>query len=123
MMRTLVVTLLALACPLPAGPGDAKKTAADNETGLVKVEVRGKLVRRDGRYYVQAKNPVFQEAFLVELVRSEDKDRALDQLLQSQEGRIVTVRGVLRFSPRRTDGAELGIPLTSATQIQKATAQ
>jgi hypothetical protein len=110
MIRTLVFTLLGLACPLSSGPGNEKKPAADGETGLVKVEVQGKLVRKDGRYYVRARNPAFGEAFLVELVRSEDKNRALDRLLGSLEGRVVTARGVLRFSRVGSTGPSWGSP-------------
>jgi hypothetical protein len=119
MMRNLALALLILAYPLSSGLGDEKKPAADDETGLVKVEVKGKLVRQDGRHCVQAKNPVFNQAFLVEILRGEDKDRDLDQHLQNLEGQVVIVRGVLRFTPRRTDGPELAIPINSQTQIQK----
>jgi hypothetical protein len=44
-MRTLAFALLALACTLSSGLGDEKKPAEDDENGLVKVEVQGKLVR------------------------------------------------------------------------------
>jgi hypothetical protein len=120
MMRILIFALLMLACPLSSGLGDEKKPAADNETGLVKIEAQGKLVRQDGRYCVQAKNPVFNDKFLVELVRTEDKNRDLDQHIQRLEGQVVIVRGVLRFSPGRTDGPEFGIPIKSESQVQKA---
>ena len=120
MTRKLALALLILAYPLSSGLGEEKKPAADNEMGLVKVEVQGKLVRKDGRHCVQAKNPVFNDTFLVELVRAEDKNRDLDQHIQGLEGQVVIVRGVLRFSPRRTDGPELGIPINSESQIQKA---
>jgi hypothetical protein len=119
MMRNLALALLLVACPLSTGLGDEKKPAADNETGLVKVEVKGKLVRQDGRYCVQAANPVFKDAFMVELVRTEDKNRDLDQHIQSLEGQVVIVRGVLRFTPRRIDGPELGIPIKSESQVEK----
>jgi hypothetical protein len=56
----------------------------------------------------------------VELVRTEDKNRDLDQHIQSLEGQVVIVRGVLRFTPRRIDGPELGIPIKSESQIEKA---
>jgi hypothetical protein len=120
MMRTLAFALLILGCPLSSGLGNEKKPATDNETGLVKIEVQGKLLRQDGRYCVQAKNPVFNDRFLVELVRTEDKNRDLDQHIQRLEGQVVIVRGVLRFSPGRTDGRELGIPIKSESQVQKA---
>ena len=119
-MRTLAFALLVLACPLSSGQGNEKKPAEDDEIGLVKVEVQGKLVRQDGRYCVQAKNPVFNQGFLVELIRTEDKNRHLDGHLRSLQGQVVIVRGVLRFSPRRIDGPELGIPITSESQVQKA---
>jgi hypothetical protein len=120
MMRNLALGLLILAYPLSSGLADEKKRAADNETGLIKVEVQGKLVRQEGRYCVQAKNPVFNQGFLVELIRTEDKNRDLDGHIRSLEGQVVIVRGVLRFSPRRLDGPELGIPITSESQVQKA---
>jgi hypothetical protein len=120
MMRTLAFALLILGCPLSSGPGNEKKPATDDETGVVKVEVQGKLLRQGGRYCVQAKNPVFNDTFLVELVRTEDKNRDLDQHIQRLEGQVVIVRGVLRFSPGRADGPELGIPIKSESQIQKA---
>jgi hypothetical protein len=120
MMRTLIVALFLLACPLSAGLGDEKKAAADNEAGLVKIEVQGKLIRQDHRYCVQARNPVFDDKFLVELVRTEDKNQALDQHIQHLEGQIVTVSGVLRFSRGRIDGPALGIPVKSESQVQKA---
>ena len=119
-MRNLALALLILAYPLSAGLGEEKKPDADDETGLVKVEVQGKLVRKDGRYCVQAKNPDFNDAFLVQLVRTEDKNQDLDKHIQGLEGQVVIVRGVLRFSPGRTDGPELGIPIKSESQIQKA---
>ena len=119
-MRNLALGLLILAYPVSSGLADEKKGAADDETGLVKIEVQGKLVRQDGRYCVQAKNPVFNEGFLVELIRTEDKNRDLDGHIRSLEGQVVIVRGVLRFSPRRLDGPELGIPITSESQVQKA---
>jgi hypothetical protein len=112
--------MLFLACPLSSGLGDEKKPAAADEKGLVKVEVQGKLVREAGRYCVQAKNPGFKETFLVELVRTEDKNRDLNEHLRSLEGQVVIVRGVLRYSPRRIDGPELGIPIKSESQVQKA---
>ena len=118
-MRTLAFALLVLACPLSSGKGDEKKPAEDDEIGLVKVEVQGKLVRQDGRYCVQAKNPVFNQGFLVELIRTEDKNRDLDEHIRSLEGQLVTVRGVLRFTSRRLDGPELGIPITTESQVQK----
>ena len=120
MMRNLALGLLILTCPLSSGLADEKNGAADNETGLVKVEVQGNLVRRDGRYCVQAKNPVFNQQFLVELIRTEDKNRHLDAHIRSLQGQVVIVRGVLRFSPRRIDGPELGIPIKSQSQVQKA---
>ena len=85
-MRILIFALLILACPLSSAPADEKKPAANNETGLVKIEAQGKLVRQDGRFCVQAKNPVFNDKFLVELVRTEDKNRDLDQHIQRLEG-------------------------------------
>ena len=122
-MRTLAFALLVLACHLSSGQGNEKKPAEDDEIGLVKVEVQGKLVRQDGRYCVQAKNAVFNDTFLVELVRTEDKNRDLDQHIQRLEGQVVIVRGVLRFSPGRTDGPEFGIPIKSESQVQKAKQQ
>jgi len=119
-MRNLGLALLLAACPLSTGRGDEKNSAADNETGLVKVELKGKLVRQDGRYCVQANNPVSKDAFMVELVRTEDKNQDLHQHIQSLEGQVVIVRGVLRFRPRRIDGPELGIPIKSETQVEKA---
>jgi len=119
MMRNLALALLILAYPLSSGLGVEKNPAADSEMGLVKVEVQGKLVRKDGHYCVQAKNPVFNDAFLVELVRTEDKNQALDQHIRGLEGQVVIVRGVLRFNPRRTP-AELGVPIKRESQIQKA---
>ena len=119
-MRNLALGLLILAYPLSSGLADEKKRAADSETGLVKVEVQGKLVRQDGRYCVQAKNPVLNEGLLVELIRTEDKNRHLDEHIRRLQGQVVIVRGVLRFSPRRIDGPELGIPIRSESQVQKA---
>ncbi len=119
-MRNLGIALLLVVCPLSSGLGDEKKPPADNETGQVKVEVKGKLVRQDGRYCVQTNNPVFKDAFMVELVRSEDKNRELDQHIRNLEGQVVIVRGVLRFTPRRLDGPELGVPIKSESQVEKA---
>jgi len=119
-MRTLAFALLVLACPLSSGQGNEKKPAEDDEIGLVKVEVQGKLVRQDGRYCVQAKNAVFNDTFLVELVRTEDKNRDLDRHIRRLEGKVVVVRGVLRFSSRRVDGPELGIPIKTESQVREA---
>ena len=120
MMRNLALALLILAYPLSSGLGEEKKPAADDEMGLVKVEVQGKLVRKDGRYCVQAKNPVFNDAFLVQLVRTEDKNRPLDEHLSDLEGQVVVVRGVLRFISGRQDGPELGVRIKDESQVQKA---
>jgi hypothetical protein len=120
MMRQVVLTGLALACPLAVAPGDEKNLAANDGSGLVKVEVIGKLVRKEGHYCVRAKNPTAAEAFLVELVRTEDKNRELDQHLQGLESQVVVVRGVLRFSPGRLDGPQLGVPIRQKAQVQKA---
>jgi len=119
-MRKLSLALLLVVCPLSSGLADEKKPAADDETGQVKIEVKGKLVRQDGRYCVQANNPVFKDAFMVELVRTEDKNRDLDQHIRNLEGQVVIVRGVLRFTPRRIDGPELGVPIKSESQVEKA---
>ena len=123
MLHSLLFALLILGCLLSSGLGNEKQSGADNETGLVKIEVQGKLLRQDGRYCVQAKNPGFNQGFLVELVRTEDKNRDLDQHIQRLEGQVVIVRGVLRFTPRRADGPELGIPIKSESQVQKAKQQ
>jgi hypothetical protein len=119
-MRNLGIALLLVICPLSSGLGDEKKPAADDETGQVKVEVKGKLVKQDGRHCVQTNNPVFKEAFMVELLRSEDKNRELDEHIRNLEGQVVIVRGVLRFTPRRLDGPELGVPIKSESQVEKA---
>ena len=127
MMRNLALALLILACslssglPPSSGLAEEKKPAAGVETGLVKVEVQGKLVRKDAGYCVQAKDPDFDTAFLVQLVRTEDKNRDLDKHIRGLEGQVVIVRGVLRFSPGRLDGPELGIPIKTESQVQKAT--
>src|SRR5262249_48598912 len=120
MRRTVAFTMLFLACPLSSGLGDEKEPGAADERGLVNVEIQGKLVREGGRYCVQAKNPDFKETFLVELVRTEDKNRDLDEHVRSLEGQVVTVRGILRYSPRRIDGPQLGIVIKSESQVQKA---
>jgi len=119
-MRNLALALLILACLPFTGWGKEKKPAADDQTGLVKIEVRGKLVRKDHYYCVQAKNPDFDDTFLVQLVRTEDKNQNLDEHIGGLEGQVVIVRGVLRFTPRRQDGPELGIPIRNESQIQKA---
>jgi hypothetical protein len=58
--------------------------------------------------------------FLVELVRTEDKNRDLDRHIRRLEGKVVVVRGVLRFSSRRVDGPELGIPIKCESQVREA---
>ena len=120
MTRNAAFALLILAGPVSFGLAEEKKPAADSDTGLVKVEVQGNLVRKDGRYCVQAKNPDFHRIFLVELVRTEDKQRDLDEHIRSLEGQVVIVRGTLRFVSRRQDGPELGIPIKSKSQVEKA---
>jgi hypothetical protein len=113
------VALLILACLPPMGL-TGEKPAAEGERGLVKVEVQGKLVKKGNGYCVQAKDPDFDTPFLVELVRTEDKNRNLDKHLQSLEGQVVILRGVLRFVQGRLDGPELGVRVKSEEQVQKA---
>lgn len=120
-MRQLALALVILACPLSSGWGAEKKPAAVDGAGVVKVEVQGKLVRKENYYCVQAKDPDFDIAFLVQLLRSEDKNRDLDEYLKGLEGKVVVVRGLLRFSPGRTDGPELAIGIKNESQVQKAT--
>src|SRR5262249_30367956 len=120
MTRQVGPALLILVCMLTSVLADEKQPAVNNETGLVKVEVQGKLVRQDNRYCVQAKNPVFKDTFLIELIRTEDKNQELNEHIRKLEGHVVIVRGVLRFSAKRLDGPELGIPIQSEAQVQKA---
>jgi len=122
-MRHLALALLILVCPLSTGWGEEKEPAAAKETGVVKVEVQGKLVRKGNHYCVQAKDPDFDKAFLVELLRTEDKNRPLDERLSDLEGQVVVVRGVLRFISGRQDGPELGIHIKNESQVQKTPKQ
>ena len=120
MSRILIVFAMVLFLPVSVR-GSAEKPGAEDEEGLVKIEAKGKLVVMDGRYCVEAKNPVFNEPFLVQLLRSEDKNRVLDNHIKSLVGQVVVARGVLRFTPQRTDGPKLAIPISSESQVRKAT--
>jgi hypothetical protein len=79
--------------------------------------VTGKLVRKDGVYCIEVRNSGSRSTYLVQLVRTEDKNRPLDEHLAGLLGRVVAARGVLRFSPGRTDGPQLGIPIRDESQV------
>ena len=88
----------------------------------VKIEVRGKLVRMDGiHYYVEASDTVFHDSkILVKLLRSEDKNRILDEHLKSLEGKIVVVSGYMDC--RKIDAKKMiiNLRLSNEEQVQIA---
>jgi RNA polymerase sigma factor (sigma-70 family) len=103
----------------PEGAGPQEKAAKDGEEPAVyvKVEVKGKLVRKDGGYAVQSGDGIFPGVdLLVRLQRSEDKDRELDEHLKSLEGKAVVVTGFLDC--RRIDGEKRVIALHLSKQGQ-----
>ncbi len=56
----------------------------------------------------------------MQLVRTEDKNQDLDRHIEGLLGRVVTVRGTLRFVSGRTDGPQLGVPIREESQVSKA---
>jgi hypothetical protein len=96
-----------------------EKPDPEKDVGTVQVEVSGKLLRDNGVYCVKARNEV-GTTFLVQLVRTEDKNQELNKYLEELVDSRITVRGTLRFSPGRLDGPQLGIHLRDQSQIKKA---
>lgn len=119
MIRSLWCTPLLLVLAASTAVADEKKPNPEDEAGTVQVELRGKLVRDNGIYCVKGRNEG-GTTFLVQLVRTEDKNHALDKHMEGLVDSIVTVRGTLRFSPGRDDGPQLGIHLREKSQINKA---
>jgi hypothetical protein len=95
-MRSLLLLVGAFAlCAGLARAADKEPPAAAN-LGSVRVEARGKLLRKDNAYYVEAADVSFPDTkVLVRLERSEDKNRQLDALLERLEGKPVIVEGYL----------------------------
>jgi hypothetical protein len=93
-MRCSAVTLLVLLWSVSLVLGGEKEPAAGRETGLVEAKVQGKLIRKDGRYCVQAKNPGPGDAFLVELVRTEDKRAHTEKVLKRCDVQAVDWAGL-----------------------------
>jgi hypothetical protein len=119
MIRFLWFTPLLLVLSALIAVADEKKPNPEDEVSTVQVELRGKLVRDNGIYCVKARNEG-GTTFLVQLVRSEDKNQELDKYLEGLVDSVVAVRGTLRFSPGRIDGPQLGIHLKDKSQINKA---
>jgi hypothetical protein len=119
-MRWTIPTLgaLALALSPPAAEADPPPL------GLVKVEVTGKLMRKDGRWQIEAHRPAFPDMkFYVELGRTEDKNQALDAHIAGLEGKVVTVTGLLdHIKVQALDGPELVVEVREIGQVRKANA-
>ena len=98
---------------------DKKKPDPQDEARTVQIELRGKLLREDGIDCIKARNEG-GTTFLVQLVRTEDNNQELDKHMEGLVGKVVAVRGTLRFSPGRSDGPQLGIHLRKESQISKA---
>ncbi len=79
-----------------AKPGPA---ATDDEMGLVKAQIKGKLIRKEGVagycILVEPSGDPRMIDKLVRLARTEDKQPDLDKLIESLEGKTVIVRGNL----------------------------
>src|SRR5262245_24118661 len=110
MVRCLWVAPLLVALAAATAMADEKGPGSKEEAGTVQVELRGKLVRQEGVYCVKARNES-GDTFLVQLVRTEDKNQDLDKHIEGMLGRVVTVRGTLRFISGRSDGPQLGVPV------------
>jgi hypothetical protein len=95
-MRSIL--LLTVAFMLWAGlawAGDRQKPVV-GKLGYVRIEAKGKLLHRETAYYVEAADAAFSDfKVLVKLERSEDKNRQLDGLLASLEGKVVVVEGYM----------------------------
>jgi hypothetical protein len=103
----------------PAAKGAEK--AADEPAAYVKIEVKGKLIRRENGHAVRTKDAVFPNVeVLVWLQRSEDKDRALDQHLKSLEGKLVVVTGFLDCRHLDRDKKVLALHLRQQEQVKAA---
>jgi hypothetical protein len=112
-MRLLAIMIVMFACFTSSGWATELP-----EIGVITVAIDGKLVRKDGMLIVQARNPDFEDKFPVQLIRTEDKQRDLDEYINSLVGHIVTVKGQLSYSRHRVDGPELGISINKKSQIQ-----
>ncbi len=119
MIRFLWFASLLLVPSATIAVADDKNPDPENEVGTAQLEVSGKLLRDNGVYSVKARNET-GTTFLVQLVRTEDKDQELDKHLQELVDSVVTVRGALRFTPGRLDGPQLGIHVRDQAQIKKA---
>ena len=85
----------------------------------VRLEVKGTLHRKDAFHYVETSDGMFPDTHLiVNLERSEDKNRLLDRHLESLEGKTVIARG---FLDGRRIGQENGVIylyLSAESQVQ-----
>jgi hypothetical protein len=92
---------------------------ADADSNYVRLEVRGQLVRDGTGYAVESNDSLFPQAkLLVELERSEDKNRFLDRRLEALQNKTVVARGFLdcRRVPDR-EGAVFHLCLSDEKQI------
>jgi RNA polymerase sigma factor (sigma-70 family) len=108
------------AAPAPArerDPAEAKEMPAS----YVRVEVKGKLIRKAGRHYVQAKDAIFPGTeVLVALQRGEDKNRALDEHLKALEDQLVVATGFLDCRRLGDAKGELTLYLHAEDQVRAA---
>jgi hypothetical protein len=93
-------------------------TRTQGPSSYVKLEVEGTLHHQGPAYYVQTHDANFPEQkLLVQLERSEDKNRALDRHLEQLEGQSVIARGFLDCRRVGQEAGVIYIYLHSADQI------
>jgi hypothetical protein len=111
------VALIALA-PTPSRAAD-KGRPADLPARYVKIEVKGKLTASGNGYAVRAADAFFSNVeVLVRLERGEDKNRSLDDLLKSLEGKMVVVTGFLDCRRLTGEKSEIHIHISQENQVK-----
>ncbi len=121
MIAAASVFFLAFWAAAPLVNATDARTDESNPPSYVKLEVRGKLLLKDGIYCVEGGDPFFHNSKVtVQLRRSEDKNRMLDQYLKSLEGEVVTVRGFMDCRSLEGEKKVIRLYLSQEAQVEKA---
>ncbi len=113
----LCFVTLATVAPALAQAAD-KDPPVETPARSVKIEVTGKLTAAGNGYAVRTADVFFPNVeVLVHLQRSEDKNRPLDALLKSLEGKTVIVTGYLDCRRLSAEKSEIHIYVSKENQI------
>ena len=116
---SIAVSLCAIVLGV-AFPAAARRQSVEPSV-YVKVEVKGKLVKKDYMHWIESGDAIFADTqVMVALARSEDKNRELDRHLQSLEGKTVIASGYLDCRHMRQPHPELWLHLSNVAQVKAA---